>query len=359
MRSPLRDGRGATVAWRALAVALACAGWVGLAAAPQPLASHDGSGAVLASGPAPASAPSKESPQRPHTAVVARVNGVTIDSDRLAAAVNVLLPMESFHRNVSAERLETLRREALERLIDDELAYQEGRRLRLVVARSRIDKAVAATAARYGGVRALGDALARSGGSMGEVRREVERSLVIGRAIDAAVMSRCRVTGNEAASYFGQNPEKFLEPEQLHVYVITFGVDPSSPTRAWTEAKHRADDIRRQLVTGAPFETMAQAYSTDASRTSGGDMGFVHRGSLSEPFEQIARDLSVGQVSEVIETIHGYHIMRITDVRPPRRARFTDVAQKLQAELTEARCAERRAVWFSSLRAQASVVLGP
>jgi peptidyl-prolyl cis-trans isomerase D len=146
-------------------------------------------------------------------------------------------------------------------------------------------------------------------------------------------------------------------PEQLHVYAITIGVDPSSVPQQWTTAKARADDVLRQLKDGASFEEMARQYSTDASSRIGGDMGLIHRGSLSDEFEAALADLKPGHVSEVVQTLYGYHIARVAAIRPAQQKSFAEVAAQVEKDLTATRCADMNEAWTTRLRAGASIVL--
>ena len=190
---------------------------------------------------------------------------------------------------------------------------------------------------------------------MPQLRQELRRALTITKAYARTVTATCQVGPEEAARFFQDNPDRFVLPEQLHIYAITIGVDPSSPATKWAEARARAEDVLDRLRRGASFETMARTYSTDPSRTNGGDMGFFHRGTLNDDFEKAARELKVGEPSDVIHTIYGYHIVRIADVRPPRRKTFDEVSAELQKDLTARRCTETENGWAARLRAGASV----
>lgn len=308
--------------------------------------------------------PSHESPRTttpapaaPAAHAVARVNDAVIMSDRLDAAVAALIPMESFHRNVSDEKRAALKRQALDGLIADELEFQEGQRLGIRVADSDIESAWREMAARYGGERGFAELLRRNGASAQQARGEIVRMLTIRTVLSRAVTATCSVTQDEAARFYEQHPERFVEPEQLHIQAVTVGVDPSSGAAQWSAARERAGEALRHLRDGVPFDRIVAEYSTDGSKASGGDLGFVHRGSLTEQFEAAARQLAVGQPSEVIETLYGYHIIRVLDVRPAQRKSFADVRAALQKDLTATRCDERKTAWVAGLRARSHVTV--
>jgi parvulin-like peptidyl-prolyl isomerase len=293
---------------------------------------------------------------RPAPREVARVNGVPLMSDRLDAAVNRLIPLESFHRGVNADKMAALRTKALDQLVDEELQYQEGVRLAIRVNRSEVDEVVAKAEKRYPNHQAFEDRLKASGATFADLRREVQRSIVVQKTLDRVVTSQCDVTADEARRFFTANPDRFVVPEQLHLYAITIGVDPSATPAKWAEARVRADDLHAQLQRGASFEEMARKYSTDGSKTTGGDMGFLHRGTLNDEFEQAVRNVPTGHVSDVIKSLYGYHIVRVAEVRPPQKKAFTEIGTQLRRDLTTQRCADMKAAWIGRLRAAAAIV---
>ena len=288
---------------------------------------------------------------------VALVNKVPLTSDRLDAMVNKLIPQQLFHRTVAPQKMAAFRQQALQQLVDEELQYQEGVRRRVPVPQAERDRALADLQKRYGGPQAFDQARTRAGVTMKDLRDEINRELTIQKVLEREVTSGCQVSGGEAATYFAQHPERFVIPEQLHVFAITIGVDPSSTPAVRADAKTRAEKVLSQIGAGAPFEEMARAHSTDPSKERGGDMGLLHRGSLEDAFEQAARDLRPGQVSGVVESIYGYHIIRVTEIRPPQKKTFADVAEQLQKDLTTTRCAEARVAWIARLRSEAVIEL--
>jgi parvulin-like peptidyl-prolyl isomerase len=292
---------------------------------------------------------------RPAASEVARVNGVSLMSDRVDVAFNALVPQESFHRSVSAERKAELRQKALQSLIDEELEYQDGVAHQVRITSSEVDAGVAKAARRFSSREAFHEALRRAGATMADARREVRRTLTIQKAQQRAVTMKCQVGRTEAQRFFTEHPDRFVVPEQVRVLAITLGVDPSGGRQQWDEARTRAEDVLRQVKAGGVFEDLARKYSTDSSRASGGDMGLVHRGSLREEFEQATRDLKPGQVSGIVQTIYGYHIVKLGETRPPARRTFAEAGAELRKNLTATRCTDLQSTWLASLRATARI----
>jgi foldase protein PrsA len=81
------------------------------------------------------------------------------------------------------------------------------------------------------------------------------------------------------------------------------------------DAKKKAEDILAKIQGGADFATMAKQYSQDPSASNGGDLGYFSKGKMVPEFEKVAFSLKIGEVSGVVKTVYGYHIIKVTDIR--------------------------------------------
>ena len=258
-------------------------------------------------------------------------------SDRLEVALNALIPMESFHRNVSADKVDRATPAG---------ARPPGRRRAALPGR----RAGGLIASRGGGRRGLQGSGRATGLATafdaGPPRWGPPSTTCAASCAAPCDPPRYETSGHvalpgdrgDARAYFAEHPERFVEPERLQVQAITIGVAPSAGAAAWTAARAKADAVRT-LRGGCGFEETARRYSTDPSAAKGGDMGAVHRGSLSPQFETVVATLAVGGISPVVETIYGYHVIRVTEVLPARPRGFADVGARLQQDLTVERCA--------------------
>jgi peptidyl-prolyl cis-trans isomerase D len=136
--------------------------------------------------------------------------------------------------------------------------------------------------------------------------------------------NRATVPPQDVRRYYDQNIEQFSTPrpsESGHVLIkVGEGKDDAA-------AKKEADDILAQARAGKDFAELAKDYSQDESNAkNGGDLGFFGRGAMVKEFEEVAFSLQPGQISEVVKTQFGYHVIRVTDkkvaeTRPPERVK--------------------------------------
>jgi parvulin-like peptidyl-prolyl isomerase len=289
--------------------------------------------------------------------VVATVNDAPIHAGDLDAALNTIVPTTTYHQTLKPAKLAEMRGRALDGLVDEELRYQEAVRLQLHVTDAEVEQALARARKGYRDEQEFEKARRASGATIAQLRASIRRALLIQRVFEQEVGNHCRVTEQAAAEFYRDNTKRFMLPEQIRVSLITVGVDPSAPSSDWERARQRARDVEKQHAAGVAFDALAREHSADESRLKGGDLGFVHRGQLIDEFERALRDLPPGRVSPIVQTIFGFHLLRIAEVRPAAQKSFADVKATIVRDLTETRCAEQTAAWSSGLRSRARIVI--
>jgi len=130
--------------------------------------------------------------------------------------------------------------------------------------------------------------------------------------------------GVNLEKYYGENPDKFIEPAQAHVYLISIK-KPADPSKL--------DEIRAKIRQGFLFSDLAKEYSDDPSGAAGGDLGLIKKGILKEPFNGVAFSLLPGSVSQMIETENGYYFVSVTQRTEERLKPFAEVRDEIEALL--------------------------
>jgi parvulin-like peptidyl-prolyl isomerase len=303
--------------------------------------------------PVPSHQPAQSPPTR--SAVVARVNGTPIGAEDVDAALNTVIPLNSYHQNVKPDKLDELRAKALDGLIDEELRYQEAVRLKVQVPPIEVEQALDRARKSYADNAAFERARRESGATMPQLRASILRALMIRKVYEQVVESGCRVDDADASAYYRANTARFVVPEQVHVSLITIGVDSAASQETWKQARRTAEDLAKRIAAGAAFDAIAREHASDSAKLKSGDLGFVHRGQLIDEFEKALNTLQPGQVSPVVQTIYGFHLLRLIETRPPAQKSFADVKTTLIRDLTASRCTQASADWSKRLRAAARI----
>ena len=284
--------------------------------------------------------------------VVAFVNGAGITRAELDMEINRLVPQELFHRSISPEKRKEMEKKAIENLINAELFYIEAKRQNLKVDSSELKKSISSVKESYPSAKAFKDALKKSGMTMSVFEEKARRSLMIEKLIEKEV--KVSFTDNDLEEYYKKNTEKFKEPEAVRLRYVYVKINPSEPDGK-KKAKERAKEAYSKIKSGSDFAQIAMTYSNDMSRIKGGEMGFVHRGMMPQDIEKAAFSLKVGQISEIIETDIGFHILKVEEKRASRQVSFDEIKEKLKNELTESMQKNRLEGLIKRLRENAKI----
>src|SRR5262249_6745463 len=145
--------------------------------------------------------------------------------------------------------------------------------------------------------------------------RKVKYAVIDTNKEDASV----QVTQDDLRRYYDQNRDTYRIPEQIKVSHIWIkmpltGDNGQVDDKKATEAQHRAEDLLKQIKNGAKFEDVAKKYSEDSgSANVGGSLGWIGKGQMTPEFEKAANALAKGQISDVVKSTDGFHIIRLDD----------------------------------------------
>lgn len=145
------------------------------------------------------------------------------------------------------------------------------------------------------------------------------------------------ITLNEAdlKTYYEQNSERFTGKEERRASHILINASKDAPAADREKAKARAQSLLEQLRKAPQtFADSARKNSQDTgSAPSGGDLDFFGRGAMVKPFEDAVFSMKKGDISDVVESDFGYHIIQLTDIKAPKQRSFEDLRPSMEAEL--------------------------
>ena len=203
-------------------------------------------------------------------------------------------------------------------------------------------------------------ALAQAGQDFNQVKDEISKGLLYSKVVKAQWAGKGDATEAEAKSHFEENKADYSTPEQVRASHILIPPDPNGdPNEAKKEALAKIQDLLKQVKEGADFAELAKANSTCRSSMDGGDLNFFGRKAMAKPFEDVAFALKIGEISDVVETQYGYHIIKVTDRKDATDPTFEDVKDKIIAELTQQKQMAMAGEYMDSLKAKATIVYPP
>jgi peptidyl-prolyl cis-trans isomerase D len=147
------------------------------------------------------------------------------------------------------------------------------------------------------------------------------------------------VTDQEVENYFIRNKDSFKEKEKVKASHILFKVDNWDDELAANEVYKKAKDVLGQIKDGADFAEMAKKHSADGNASIGGDLGYFNKGQMVKPFEDAAFSLKSGEISDVVKTQFGFHIIKVEEYSPEKNPTLDEVREKVKAEIAEKKAA--------------------
>ena len=262
----------------------------------------------------------------PLQGAVARVNGTAIDALELRRAKKVLLRGQA----VPAEQQEALDKQAVEQLISAELLYQAASKLEFKDLDKQIDAKVAQGKARFKDEQEFKKAIKDLEMDEKDLREYTRRDLLISHFVETTFVSKAAVSEAEIRAFYDKNPDKFKRDETVKASHILIGADSNASAADKKKAHEKADKLRKELAGGADFAALAKGNSTCPSSQQGGDLGSFGKGQMVPPFEKAAFALKPGEVSDVVETQFGYHIIKLTERNPAATVDFKDAKAKIE-----------------------------
>ena len=309
--------------------------------------------APAAADPAPTPAPPPEPPKSvPATIppVVARVNGKDVpkaDFDRL------IKQMESqAGQPVPPERRDEIYRAVLDQVVTYTALVQEARARGITVTDAEAaqagDAKIAELRQQMPDQQAFNKAMAERKMTVVQLRADIRNDIAISKLMEAELAGAPVISDDEIKAFYDKNPDEFSGVRASHILIRPEGFDEESKTKARTTA----EGILKQARSGADFAELAKKHSADGSAQQGGDLGFFTKSSMVPPFANAAFALQPGQISDVVETQFGFHIIRMAERKD---IPFTEASANIRDYLTAQRRDERQQAFVAQVKNKSKI----
>jgi len=188
-----------------------------------------------------------------------------------------------------------------------------------------------------------------------DFRREIEVGIMAEELFNKRTASIPAVSDKEARTFYDTNKERFVQGERVKASHILLTVDKAASDSLRAAKKAEAQRILGEIKKGADFADMARKYSDCPSKQQGGDLGFFQRGQMVPEFENAAFALKAGQMSGVVETPFGYHIIKMVERASESTVPFDQAKENIVQYLTEQKKQQALTTYFDSLRAASNM----
>jgi peptidyl-prolyl cis-trans isomerase C len=296
------------------------------AAATPPAVTGQGSGTPPAAPAAPPAPPKPVPVQLPD--VVARVNGQDVKKDDFDRMIHTLESRAG--QPIPADRRDEILRGALDQLIVYTLLSQESKARGIKVETTDVDAKMQQLRGQFPTQAAFEKALKDRGMTIEGLKKDAFIDISVTKLMDAEVATLPGPSDAEARDFYAKNPDRFKEEESVRASHILVRVDPNADAATKAKAKSTIDTVLKKAKAGEDFGKLAQNYSQDGSAAQGGDLNFFPKGQMVPEFSNVAFALKTGEISDVVTTQFGYHIIKVTDRKPGRVVPFEEAQAQIK-----------------------------
>jgi peptidyl-prolyl cis-trans isomerase C len=236
----------------------------------------------------------------------------------------------------------------LDDLVSYTLLKQEAVQRHVVVADAEVEARLAELRKQFGNNAAFEKALTDQKMTVEKLRDNARTDLLVNKLLEQEVVAKVQVKPADVSAFYEKNPDKFKQPDAVHASHILIIVPPEADANAKAALKARAEEGLKAARSGKDFAALAKQYSQDSSASRGGDLGFVPRGQTAPEFDKAAFSLQPGEISGLVQTQFGYHIIKVTDRRNGGVVPFSQAAAQISGSSSSRR--SRTAAAHSSPR---------
>jgi peptidyl-prolyl cis-trans isomerase C len=336
-----------------LAAVICCASLAGLAVAEENTSSAKGEKAAPAL-PAKPAEPKAEAVKTSPADPMVKVNGAVITRGEMERALKVLLAQNQQQgQNLPPALMKQAETATLDRLVAAELLYQEGAKREIKDLDKQVEEKFAQNKSRYGAD--FEKALKSADMTEKDLVEYTRKDLVINNLIQAEVASKVTITDEDAKKFYDDNIERFKQEEGVRASHILIGVDQKASAEEKQKAREKAETVLKKLKDGADFGELAKKESTCPSSAQGGDLGFFTKGQMVPAFEAAAYALKPGELSGVVETQFGYHIIKTTEKKAAETTKLDAVQEKIKDYLKGQKMQKAVSDYVAGLKEKAKI----
>jgi peptidyl-prolyl cis-trans isomerase C len=263
-------------------------------------------------------------------------------------------------KEAGKEGPEVLRRKALDQFVAVELLYQEGKALNLPEVDSQVEAMWAAAEKQAGSKEKFEEQLTKEGLTMDQARDNIKKNIYVRAVINQKIQPLVKVSDAELEAAYQANLERYRHGELIGARHILIQVPKEATEEQKKQAKEKIESVLKEAQAGKDFSELAKTNSDCPSKTRGGDLGYFGKGRMVPAFEKAALALKEGEISPVVETQFGFHLIQVYGKKPPGVTPLEDVRKQVEAQVKNEKFQKTVNEYVLNLRQKAKIeILDP
>ena len=290
--------------------------------------------------------------------VLARVNGAPITRAEVDRAILIFLAQSRASHDLTPEARKEAENAALEQLIGSKLLYQNGLKLNLSDLDRLVSEKVAQAQAKFPSSAAYEAALKTNNLTEPEAREIVRHDIVVTTVLERDVIAKITISEPDLRTFYRENLEKFTLPATVQISHILIETGPEATVEEKITARDKAEKLRSRLLAGEGFAALAKSESSCPSKEEGGDLGVFGKDEMVPEFEAAVATLKPGEISQVVETGYGFHVLKLVERKSVSVRSFDEAKKEIESFLTQTRTQQAIVDYVSELKKNATIVPG-
>lgn len=250
---------------------------------------------------------------------------------------------------------ENLISRAVQRAIDSLLLAQEARSLGIEPNDERVKEKMKALAVGAGGRSALEAELITTRVTYEQLKQTVVQADLVQTLVETRIAAGIEVTDEDVEAFRRENPELFMREDKIHSRHIIFMVERDADPDEREAARKKAVVAHARAMSGENFIALAVELSEGPNAARGGDLGYTARGQMMEAFDDAVWALEVGEISEVVETPVGFHVIKVEEIVIGEEIPLEEARPLVVDLLRQERRGEALAIYLAELRERAEI----
>ena len=290
--------------------------------------------------------------------IAARVNGdIILMSDLKGRSLQFLAEMKRRNQPVDEDNIHKIEKEILNEMIEERLMLQFASNNNIKILDEDIKTAVEDVKKQNNFTdEMLEKALKNENVTINDYRERLKEQMMISKVINYEVKSNIHIEENEIKKYYEEHRDEFKTQEEVRVRHMVFMYSEEERDSSKEEViRKKAADILNKIREGEDFAKLASIYSEDPSAKSGGDLGYFSRGKMIKDFEDAAFILKKGEVSDVIGTPYGFHIIKCEDKKEAGFRPVEEVSGEIEKTIFLEKMKSLKNIWMKKMKEKAFI----
>ena len=288
--------------------------------------------------------------------IAAKVDNRTIDMKTFEQEVaKYMMQYRGAQGNLPPAFVQQIRTQAINTLINREVLLQESEKRGIKANKEEVQKGIKSVQSRFPSQEKFQEALENLKITQSDFEEQFMQQSKIQTLLDQEIISKIMIKEDEAKAYFDANSAQFDQKEKVRARHILIKVEQSADEKTKADARKKLVEIQKKIMSGEDFAEMAKQHSQGPSNVKGGDLGYFGQGQMVKPFEEVAFKLATGEVSDIVETRFGYHLIKVEDRKAPKKAVYAEQKQQIMAKMKNERIQKEVNTYIKKLREEAKI----